>query len=166
MKTKGEEGERSDYFRAGVGAMLVDAAGRILVLERTDAPSGGWQMPQGGLRPGEDPEAALARELREETGLPREEFTVAAVCREWLVYELPEPYRNEKVGRGQAQKWFLCRLRGAPASIVPDGIEFSASEWVDAGELLRRAASFRRPVYGRLLNEFSAHLAAADGTKP
>jgi putative (di)nucleoside polyphosphate hydrolase len=163
MKTKREAEDRSDYFRAGVGAMLVDAAGRILAMKRTDAGSGGWQMPQGGIRPGEDPEAALARELGEETGLAPADVTVLAVCPEWLVYELPEAYRNEKVGRGQVQRWFLCRLRGSPEKIVPDGIEFSTCEWVDPAELIRRAPHFRRPVYSRLLNEFAPHFRARRG---
>jgi type I restriction enzyme M protein len=35
-------------FRAGVGAMIVNREGRVLILERRDIP-GSWQMPQGGL---------------------------------------------------------------------------------------------------------------------
>lgn len=162
MKAVREEGERSDYFRAGVGAMVVDAAGRILVLKRADVATGGWQMPQGGIRTGEEPEATLARELGEETGLHPSDVEVLAVCREWLVYELPARYRNAKVGRGQAQRWFLCRLRRAPDRIRPDGVEFTACEWVGATELLRRAAPFRKPVYSRLVAEFSPYLPPAD----
>ncbi|RPJ73984.1 MAG: NUDIX domain-containing protein, partial [Desulfobacteraceae bacterium] len=76
-KRKAEE-DRADYFRASVGAMLIDNLGRILVLKRTDTAGRGWQMPQGGIRPGENPEAALARELREETGLAPGDVTVLA----------------------------------------------------------------------------------------
>jgi putative (di)nucleoside polyphosphate hydrolase len=155
MTTAGETGERSDYFRAGLGGMVIDSAGRILVLKRADVATGGWLMPQGGIRPGEEPEAAFARELGEETGLRPSDVEVLAVCREWLVYELPARYRNAKVGRGQAQRWFLCRLRGAAERVRPDGVEFTACEWVGATELLRRAAPFRKPTYRRLLNEFA-----------
>ena len=163
MKAERESGERSDFFRAGVGAMVIDAAGRILVLKRAGVAAEGWQLPQGGIRPGEEPAAALARELSEETALSPADVEVLAVCRAWLVYELPEAYRNAKVGRGQVQKWFLCRLRGAPEKIVPDGVEFSAHEWVDPAGLLRRAAPFRKPVYSRLLNEFAPQLVARGG---
>ncbi|MFH0829952.1 MAG: NUDIX domain-containing protein [Candidatus Aenigmatarchaeota archaeon] len=45
---------------------------RYLVLKRSrwnEAYSGQWQFPEGGVKFGESPEKALARELKEETGL-------------------------------------------------------------------------------------------------
>jgi len=153
-----QDGEQTDYFRAGVGAMLFDAAGRVLVLRRADAAREAWQMPQGGLRRGEEPVRALEREVEEETGLLPGYFAVLAECADWLAYELPEPYRNEKVGRGQVQKWFLCRFRGAPDAVKPDGIEFVAYEWIERSRLLDLAAPFRRPVYERLLSDFAPGL--------
>ena len=42
------------YFRAGVGAVVLEPNGRVLVLERSDVP-GAWQFPQGGLDDGETP---------------------------------------------------------------------------------------------------------------
>lgn len=137
--------------------MPIDAGGNILVLKRADVTSDAWQMPQGGIRRGEDLQAALRRELREETSLLPEHFRVLDACKDWLVYELPEAYRNDKVGRGQAQKWFLCEFLGKPESISPDGIEFESYEWIKAEELLDRAAPFRRSVYERLIAEFSSY---------
>ena len=151
-----EEFECTEYFRAGVGAMLINARGSILVLQRADVKSEAWQMPQGGLRKGEDLQAALRRELREESGIHPEQFRILDVCKDWLVYELPDAYRNKKVGRGQAQKWFLCRFLGEPDSIKPDGIEFVSYKWVESDELLDRAAPFRRSIYERLVTEFSS----------
>jgi putative (di)nucleoside polyphosphate hydrolase len=95
--------------------------------------------------------------LREETGILPEDFRVLDACRDWLVYELPEAYRNDKVGRGQAQKWFLCRFLGEPNSIKPDGVEFVSYEWVDRTKLLDRAAPFRRAIYERLVAEFTSY---------
>jgi 8-oxo-dGTP diphosphatase len=56
---------------------IADAQGRILVAKRHDlAHQGGlWELPGGKLEPGERPEAALIRELREEIGI-----TVAEPC--------------------------------------------------------------------------------------
>lgn len=52
-------------------AALVDADGRVLVTQRPDDKhlGGLWEFPGGKLEPGETPEAALRRELREELGV-------------------------------------------------------------------------------------------------
>jgi 8-oxo-dGTP diphosphatase len=52
-------------------AALVDDDGRVLLAQRPPGKSmaGLWEFPGGKIDPGETPEAALARELREELGL-------------------------------------------------------------------------------------------------
>lgn len=51
-----------------VAAALVDGEGRVLLAQRPagKALAGLWEFPGGKVEPGESPEAALARELREE----------------------------------------------------------------------------------------------------
>jgi len=51
--------------------VLIDGAGRVLIARRPEgrAMAGLWEFPGGKLEPGESPEAALARELREELGI-------------------------------------------------------------------------------------------------
>lgn len=55
-------------FRHIVAAALVDQEGRVLVQQRPDDKEMGglWEFPGGKIEAGETPEAALARELREE----------------------------------------------------------------------------------------------------
>ena len=50
---------------------LVDADGRVLITQRLDGKSlaGLWEFPGGKIEPGERPEPALIRELREELGI-------------------------------------------------------------------------------------------------
>ncbi len=53
-----------------VGAVVRDAAGRLLLVRRGRAPSRGlWSLPGGRVEPGETLEEAVEREVREETGL-------------------------------------------------------------------------------------------------
>ncbi|CAE7835543.1 unnamed protein product [Symbiodinium sp. CCMP2592] len=61
-----------DYPGVGVGAFVFDDRGRVLLVKRSStsrvAP-GTWARPGGAVEHGESCEAALIRELREETGL-------------------------------------------------------------------------------------------------
>ncbi|HEV7417027.1 MAG TPA: 8-oxo-dGTP diphosphatase MutT [Tianweitania sediminis] len=54
-----------------VACALVDADGRVLLARRPEgkALAGLWEFPGGKVEPGETPEAALIRELREELGI-------------------------------------------------------------------------------------------------
>ncbi len=51
----------------GAHAVAVTAEGRIVLVRLRYAP--GWRLPGGGIEPGETPEEAALRELREEIGL-------------------------------------------------------------------------------------------------
>jgi ADP-ribose pyrophosphatase YjhB (NUDIX family) len=53
-----------------VGAVINDAAGRLLLIRRGHEPGAGlWSLPGGRIEPGETDEQAVAREILEETGL-------------------------------------------------------------------------------------------------
>lgn len=147
----------SQYFRANVGAVIC-AKGRVLALERSDV-ANAWQMPQGGLKRGEEPAQAALREIEEETGLPPESLESIGVFPELLAYELPPELRSEKTGRGQVQYWFFFHLTdGAVTPRLPSGGEFRAWKWMEFPDLVQRTVDFRRPVYGRLLEYFERNI--------
>lgn len=53
-----------------VGAIIQRADGRLLMIKRGNEPGRGlWSLPGGRVEPGESEEAAVAREVAEETGL-------------------------------------------------------------------------------------------------
>lgn len=53
----------------GIGVILVNPDGRILIGKREGSHAPYWSIPGGYLEPGESFEAAAIREVREETGL-------------------------------------------------------------------------------------------------
>ena len=145
-------------YRPCVGILLVDGGGRIFVARRSDTPDA-WQMPQGGIDPGETPRDAALRELKEETGTDR--AVLLAEAKDWLRYDLPPDLaaRTWKGRyRGQAQKWFAFRFTGEDRDIDLDAHirEFDAWRWATPAEVLDHIVPFKRPVYESVLEEFAA----------
>ena len=152
-------------YRLCVGVMLLNGQGQVFVgrrADRPDAPEGmgtWWQMPQGGLDEGEEPEAAARRELAEETGVRSARFI--GRTRDWHRYDLPA----ELVGvawegryRGQKQMWFAARFEGDESEIdlgPREGHEqeFDAWRWVKVAELSGLVVPFKREVYDSVIEE-------------
>ena len=148
----------AQYFRAGAGAVIINAQGLVLVLERADVP-GAWQLPQGGLDAAEEPVQAIFREVAEETGVGQRDLELLEAYPGLLCYELPTEMRSEKTGRGQAQYWYLFRFQGDADGIdVASGGEFRAWRWIAFDEILAACADFRRPVYLALADRFRRFL--------
>ena len=149
----------AQYFRAGAGAMIVNADGHVLVIERADI-AGAWQMPQGGLEASEDPLQAAYREIAEETGVQRADIAFVKACSELLVYELPPDARRKKTGRGQVLYWFLFRFRGKPDVSSIRNRESRGWRWMPFRRVISGVTSFRKPMYKRLEQEFGKYLVA------
>jgi 8-oxo-dGTP diphosphatase len=102
---------------------LIDSDGRVLLARRPEgkAMAGLWEFPGGKLQPGETPEAALVRELKEELGID-----VASNCLAPFVFA-SHPYERFHL----LMPLFLCRRwRG-----VPQGNEGQALAWVRPDKL-------------------------------
>src|SRR2546421_352330 len=64
-------------FTMTAGAGIVGGQGRVLLLQHRFRPGSGWGIPGGFIQPGEQPDKALRRELREEVGVEIESAELA-----------------------------------------------------------------------------------------
>ncbi len=150
-------------YRPCVGIMILNKDNQVFVGQRTDRYKDAWQMPQGGVEKGEDPQEAALREMTEETGIPADLVEVLAQTDAWLPYDLPHdivPKIWNGKYRGQKQKWFLLRFSGEDAhvNIETEHQEFAHWRWLDVEELVSNIVPFKRDVYVEVLNAFRAHL--------
>jgi putative (di)nucleoside polyphosphate hydrolase len=147
-------------YRPAVGIMLLNRDGNVFVGRRIDMPVGlaAWQMPQGGIDPGETPQQAAFRELHEEVGTANAE--ILGESRGWLHYDVPAEIAGGMWGgryRGQRQKWFAMRFMGDDPEIDPAATEhpeFDAWEWVAPERLPELIVPFKRQLYLAVLAEF------------
>lgn len=150
-------------YRPCAGVMLMNRDGRVFVGQRIDTTLEAWQMPQGGIDPGEDARTAAIRELAEEVGVGPELVTLVAEAADELFYDLP-PELIGKVWkgnyRGQRQRWFLLRFDGEDADIRIDTAhpEFRAWRWVEPADLPHVIVPFKRKLYEDVLAAFAGHL--------
>ena len=100
-----------------VAAALTDADGRVLVQQRSAHRSmaGLWEFPGGKVEPGETPETALVRELREELGIDTETACLA-----------PAGFASEALGsKHLLLLLYVCRKwRGVPAALDAQGLKW------------------------------------------
>jgi putative (di)nucleoside polyphosphate hydrolase len=140
----------SSSFRAGVVAVVLNSAGELLAFERRDIPRA-WQLPQGGIDVGESTVDAAWRELAEETGLGPDDVDFVAVHPDWVVYEFPVAVRVASKRLGQAQRWFVFRVRDDAVTPTPDGVEFGDRKWTTRQWLVEHVVDFRRSAYRTVL---------------
>jgi putative (di)nucleoside polyphosphate hydrolase len=152
-------------YRSAVGVMLLSRASKVFVARRIDMPMlPAWQMPQGGIDPGETPVQAALRELKEEIGTDKAE--ILGESRTWLQYDLPVELAGGVWGgryRGQRQKWFAMRFTGSDTDIdlATDHPEFDAWKWIPPERLPEVIVPFKRQLYIDILAEFRTYCAVA-----
>jgi 8-oxo-dGTP diphosphatase len=106
-----------------VGGLIQDDHGRLLLVLRGNDPGRGqWSVPGGRVEPGEADEAAVRREIAEETELS---VTVGALCG---VVERPAP-----TGVYVIHDYF-CTPAGGRAQAASDAADV---RWVDPTEFAR-----------------------------
>jgi 8-oxo-dGTP pyrophosphatase MutT (NUDIX family) len=115
--------------RVGAGVVLVDAGGRVLLVEPTYKP--GWEVPGGMVEANESPRAAVARECLEELGV---EVAVGRL----LVVDWVPPGRRPDDG---LMLLYTGEVDGAQP-IVLQADELRSWRWCDAAETEDRTTPF------------------------
>ncbi len=164
-------------YRPCVGLTLINRKGRVLVGRRRVGRNDGnlrhaWQMPQGGIDPGEAPYEAALRELYEETNV--RSVTLLGEAPEWLNYDIPTPLAGlEWKGPyvGQRQKWFAFRFVGDESEIDverPGGgrhkPEFGAWRWERLARVPELIVPFKRAVYEEVAKVFARYAVPAEAS--
>lgn len=105
-------------FTVTVAAMLFDDGERILLLEHVFRADEGWGVPGGFINKGENPEAALRRELREEINVEIEDVKIL-LCRSLGTLK-------------QVEIYFRARVIGDPK---PSSFEIKSAQWFALDQL-------------------------------
>ena len=144
-------------YRPCVGIFLINYSKQVFGGRRIDSRAEAWQMPQGGIDPGETAVDACMREMAEEIGTSSAQL----LCEhsEWLYYDIPLPLADRLWHgqyKGQKQKWMALRFTGddADININTENPEFCEWRWLAQAKLVKLAVPFKREVYGDVLNAF------------
>jgi putative (di)nucleoside polyphosphate hydrolase len=155
-------------YRACVGIMVLNRGGGVFIGRRRNGPehvdaTHAWQMPQGGVDPGEESWQAALRELHEETNI-RSVERLGEIA-DWLTYDIPSDIIGDAWGgkyRGQTQKWYAMRFVGDEREIDvahPGGghhkPEFTDWRWEPMQNLPALVVPFKRNVYEQVVAAFS-----------
>lgn len=143
-------------YRPCVGICLINSDGKVFVAERLDTPDA-WQMPQGGIDKGEDPETAALRELEEEIGTNKARFL--GPTEGWLTYDLPDDLIGKVWKgkyRGQKQIWYAFAFEGSDSDIdiETEHPEFARWQWVELQQIVDLIVPFKRDIYAEIVRQF------------
>ena len=138
---------RAKPWSLAVRALVRDAAGRLLLLRRSAQCRhfvGQWEFPGGKADPGEAFDAALRREVREETGLEIEITGLAGAT----AFETPE-----------VNVVLLCLEARATGGKVKLSEEHDDFAWVPLNDLSQRQiVASMKPVVKNLLEGKESHV--------
>ena len=125
-------------FTVTAGAVVTDERGRVLLLRHVLRKGSGWGVPGGFIKSGEQPEEALRRELREETGLELERIELA------FVRTLPHVRQVEVI--------FRCAMSSSALGRLEKGFEIDRAEWFETDSLPRSVSEDQRRLIRRALS--------------
>ena len=163
-------GELSGHsgYRPNAGICLINSQGNVWLGRTLSAgpevaePGRDWQMPQGGIEPGERVITTALRELNEETGA--RSASLLAITGNWWRYDFPTGYvpTGHKLDpfKGQVQKWIAFRFSGDDSEFdlssesCSEPQEFVEWKWMTPTQTLKCCVRFKEQQYRRVFYAF------------
>ncbi|MBZ6078044.1 RNA pyrophosphohydrolase [Microvirga puerhi] len=155
--------------RHNVGIALFNQKGLVLIARRLRddgpeiiTPGHEWQMPQGGVDPHEETQAAALRELWEETSV--RSVSVLACMYPAMTYDFPSysgPPHKLAAFSGQRQIWYAMRFLGDESEIDVtvgqngEAAEFDIWRWAPLSETVDLVVPFKRAIYSAVNDAFA-----------
>ncbi len=150
---------QNQYFRAGTGTVIYNDNQEIVVFSRFNNPAI-WQFQQGGMDEGEVLENTLWRELVEETGLSKDDFTEVTPYENWTQYEYRPELRlknHDPNCMGQVHKWYFLKIKPNTEINLNNAAhqEFADWRWTTFTDFLSQPDSIKGKVFQELANFFT-----------
>jgi ADP-ribose pyrophosphatase YjhB (NUDIX family) len=119
-------------FTVSVAAVITNEKREVLLLDHVLRPYSNWGIPGGFIEPGEQPEKAISREIREETGLELKNIRLVRVRTTNRHVEVL--FRAEATGKAEAKSREINDARWFRTEDIPE--ELSQKQKYDIQELL------------------------------
>ncbi|MFZ5429702.1 MAG: NUDIX hydrolase [Bacteroidota bacterium] len=123
------------------GGVVRSVEGYLFIYRR-----GRWDLPKGKIDPGETPEEAALREVREETGLRMLNLVKPLPCT-WHIYPNPQAGGTEKRILKRTY-WFLMEATGGQPLIPEAGEDITEARWIKSEHLEDVASGTFRSLRG------------------
>jgi 8-oxo-dGTP diphosphatase len=130
-------------FTVTAGVVVTDERGRVLLLRHVLRRGSGWGVPGGFVTAGEQPDEAIRREVREETGLALEAVELAFV----------RTHRHVR----QVEIIFRGRMKADAVARLDKGFEIDRAEWFARDALPRGIDRDQRRIIERVLSPARAN---------
>lgn len=123
-----------EKFTVSVAAIITNERNEILLLDHVLRPFSGWGIPGGFIEAGEQPDAAVRREIREETGL---EFITLEMIRVRTIKRHVEIiFRATTTGKGEVKSR-----------------EINALGWFEIGKMPGRMSGVQKSLIEKVLSD-------------
>lgn len=121
-------------FTVSVVAVVLNEEGKILLLDHLLRPGASWALPGGFIEAGEPPEAAIKREICEETTLRLENVKLL----------------NVRTINSHVEILFRAEASGKP---VPKSNEINDAGWFSLDEMPTETAEFQKQIVRKVLSQ-------------